>query len=457
MEVLNAARIAPASFHRPPASSAEKRPEPRKLLPLNLPKVSTFDAEAPGLADGVPRRLRGGLALLSSVLGCGGLARALTYEEALQQSLGTSTSFRVGSYDIDVGEVLDGFLRFASENPVIVRGGAAVLAVSLILSQVVKKSKPWGVESAKVAYDKLSEDAGAQLLDIRELKDFKEVGSPDLRKLKKRAVSITYRGDDKPGFLKKLSVKFKDPGNTTLFILDKFDGNSELVAELATTNGFKAAFVVKGGAEGTRGWVNSGLPWSPPKKTLDIGDLTDSISGALAEGIGGLPVTVGLAAVTGLGFLAFSEMETVLQLLGSAALIQFITKKLLFAEDRKATLQQLDEFLNTKVAPKELVDEIKMIGKAFLPDSTDVKASLSASADPSTGTTSVTQAEKTGDVPKVNPELKVETAAEPPQEINSVPNAEVSSESISGTSRPLSPYPYYPDFKPPSSPSPSPP
>uniref|UniRef100_A0A1D1XII9 Protein THYLAKOID RHODANESE-LIKE, chloroplastic n=1 Tax=Anthurium amnicola TaxID=1678845 RepID=A0A1D1XII9_9ARAE len=255
MEVLNAARIAPASFHRPPASSAEKRPEPRKLLPLNLPKVSTFDAEAPGLADGVPRRLRGGLALLSSVLGCGGLARALTYEEALQQSLGTSTSFRVGSYDIDVGEVLDGFLRFASENPVIVRGGAAVLAVSLILSQVVKKSKPWGVESAKVAYDKLSEDAGAQLLDIRELKDFKEVGSPDLRKLKKRAVSITYRGDDKPGFLKKLSVKFKDPGNTTLFILDKFDGNSELVAELATTNGFKAAFVVKGGAEGTRGWV----------------------------------------------------------------------------------------------------------------------------------------------------------------------------------------------------------
>jgi hypothetical protein len=35
----------------------------------------------------------------------------------------------------------------------------------------------------------------------------------------------------------------------------RFDGNSELVAELVTANGYKAAFVVKDGAEGSRGWV----------------------------------------------------------------------------------------------------------------------------------------------------------------------------------------------------------
>lgn len=34
----------------------------------------------------------------------------------------------------------------------------------------------------------------------------------------------------------------------------RFDGNSELVAELVTANGFKAAFAVKDGAEGSRGW-----------------------------------------------------------------------------------------------------------------------------------------------------------------------------------------------------------
>lgn len=32
----------------------------------------------------------------------------------------------------------------------------------------------------------------------------------------------------------------------------------------------------------------------------------------------------------------------------------------LFWQDRKETLQQLDEFLTTKIAPKEFVDEIKV-------------------------------------------------------------------------------------------------
>jgi hypothetical protein len=34
----------------------------------------------------------------------------------------------------------------------------------------------------------------------------------------------------------------------------RFDGNSELVAELVTANGYKAAFAVKDGADGPRGW-----------------------------------------------------------------------------------------------------------------------------------------------------------------------------------------------------------
>ncbi|KAL4204150.1 hypothetical protein AMTRI_Chr01g130720 [Amborella trichopoda] len=60
-------------------------------------------------------------------------------------------------------------------------------------------------------------------------------------------------------------MPFKVP-STTLFILDKFEGNSTQVAELVTANGFKAAFALKDGAEGSRGWLNSKLPWSPPNK-----------------------------------------------------------------------------------------------------------------------------------------------------------------------------------------------
>jgi len=35
----------------------------------------------------------------------------------------------------------------------------------------------------------------------------------------------------------------------------RFDGNSELVAELVTANGFKSAYAIKDGAEGPRGWL----------------------------------------------------------------------------------------------------------------------------------------------------------------------------------------------------------
>eukprot|EP00262_Sarcandra_glabra_P012328 TRINITY_DN314_c0_g1_i1.p1 TRINITY_DN314_c0_g1~~TRINITY_DN314_c0_g1_i1.p1 ORF type:complete len:449 (-),score=90.94 TRINITY_DN314_c0_g1_i1:481-1827(-) len=446
MEVLNAA----VSIHKP-TISVDRRTEPKKVFSIpssftfKYPKSAKFDACPLNLADVLSRGFSGGLVVLSSVFS-GKLAEALTYEEALEQSMSPSTSGV--SLDFDVGGFVDSIIKFGQENPPIVAGGAAVLAVPLILAQVLKKTKNWGVESAGSAYSKLSEDPDAQLLDIRAPGEFREVGGPDIRGLKKKAVSIVYKRDDKRVFLKKLALKFKEPGNTTLLILDKFDGNSELVAELVTANGFKSAFAVKDGAEGTRGWMNSGLPWLPPKRTLtvDFGDLKDVISSTLGEGSDALSTTIGLAAVAGLSLFAFTEIETILQVLGSAALVQLVTKRLLFAEDRKVTLQQVDEFLNTKVAPKELVDEIKQIGMALLPVTVNEKPLLPA---PVEGSPETSMPEPS------SPEPKSEATAEPPPEINSVPKPEVKAETLPGLPRPLSPYPYYPDFKPPTSPSPS--
>ncbi|CAJ2662968.1 unnamed protein product [Trifolium pratense] len=397
----------------------------------------------------------------------GEFANALTYEEAL----GLSPSASSGG-DIDVNGFVDSVIGFATENPLILAGGVAILAVPLILSQILKKPKPWGVESAKNAYVKLGADGNAQLLDIRGLAEIRQVGGPNVGGLKKKSVSIAYKGDDKPGFLKKISLKFKEPENTTLFILDKFDGNSELVAELVTLNGFKSAYAIKDGAEGPQGWLNSGLPWIEPKKalSLDFGSLTDTINEVIGES-DGLAVTLGIAAATGIGALAFSEIETILQLVGSAALVQFASKKLLFAEDRKNTLKQVQEFLNTKVAPKELVDEIK----ALLPTSTNNKSLPTATENIPELATAGGTVQKTEATPETvseikaeaavepvikveaaaEPEPKVEAAAEPAPEINSVPKTEAEAKSIPVQSRPLSPYPYYPDLKPPSSPSPS--
>ncbi|KAA8516157.1 hypothetical protein F0562_019336 [Nyssa sinensis] len=453
MKALNAVGSAPIPV------LSDRRTEPRKFIsfpttsPINFPISANFSFTPPNLQEGLSRSFHGGLVLLSSVLSTG-FARALTYEEALQQAVGTFTSS--GSSDFDASAVLDSVISFGVENPAVIIGGTAILAVPLVLSQVLGKSKPWGVESAKNAYAKLADDASAQLLDIRAPVELRQVGTPDIRGLKKKPVSIVYKGDDRPGFLKKLALKFKEPENTTLLVLDKYDGNSELVAELVTANGFKAAYAIKDGAEGNRGWMNSGLPWILPKKTLslDFSNLTDAIGDALGDDSDALSVTLGIAAATGLGLFAFSEVETILQVLGSAALIQLISKKLLFAQDRKQTVQQVDEFLNTKVAPKELVDEIKQIGLALLLSPVTSKA-LPAPAEASAAVTDNT-VQKAEAVPELNAEPpKVEATAEPPPQINSVPKTEVKAESLPGLPRPLSPYPFYPDFKPPTSPTPS--
>ncbi|OIW04578.1 hypothetical protein TanjilG_18055 [Lupinus angustifolius] len=330
------------------------------------------------------------------------------------------------------------------------------MQMPLVLSQVLNKPKPWGVESDENAYVKLGANENAQLLDIRAPIEIRQVGTPDVKGLKKKSESIAYNGDDKPGFLKKLSLKFNEPEDITLFILDKFDGNSELVAELVTANGFKSAYAIK----------------DEPRKglSLDFGSLTEAISDSIGDTSDGLAVVLGIAAATGLGLLAFTEIETILEVVGSAALVQFASKKLLFAEDRKQTLQQVDEFLNTKVAPKELVDEIKQIGKALLPASSNGKAlpvPTEKSPDPATADSTVQKVEATTDFVS---ESKVDAVAEPAPEtekspdpitadsivqkaeanpdtvsapeINSVPKTEVKADSLPAQPKPLPPYPY---------------
>lgn len=230
MEALNAAGLTPLSVLSDTRRRKQQQ-QPRKFSSLpttttcKASNFSTSSSKKQTLRECLSTGLHGGLSLFlaaaaSVVNGGGGTlsAAALTYEEALSQSV---TSPPSSSGDFDVNGFVDSVVSFATENPAILAGGVAILAVPLVLSQVLKKPKPWGVESAKNAYAKLGADGNAQLLDIRALSEIRQVGSPDVGGLRKKSVSIAYKGDDKPGFLKKLSLKFKEPENTTLFILDK--------------------------------------------------------------------------------------------------------------------------------------------------------------------------------------------------------------------------------------------
>lgn len=435
MEALKAVVFTPVSGFAK-RSGPRKKPSTTSICGFKNQAFSSSNKGGGHLS--VSRFLPGCSVLLSSVLSSG-FAKALSYEETLQQSV-SGGGF---SPDFQLSGVLDSVLSFVAENPIVVGGGAAVLAVPLVVSQLFSNPKPWGVESAKTVYAKLGDDSNAQLLDIRTTLEAKQSGSPDIRGLKKKPVAIAYKGEDKPGFLKKLSLKFKEPENTTLFILDKFDGNSELVAELVTANGFKAAYAIRDGAEGPRGWKNSGLPFTLPKKTsFDLSSLTDAFAGGFGGGSDTAPLILGVAAVAALGTLAFAEVETILQVLGSVGFIQLVSTKLLFAEDRKRTVQKIEEFLDTRIAAKELVGDIQRIGNALLPFPEATKA-LPAPTEV-TNAPADSEVKKSESVPELNS-----------VPVNSVPKSEIKEESLPGIARPLSPFPNYPDYKPPTSPIPS--
>jgi chitinase domain-containing protein 1 len=194
-----------------------------------------------------PRRrrggLRGGLARLSTALilahgaVAAGAARALpSYEETLRlgsDSGGGGDAFSVPDISLDGLSLpdlpdlgLDGLVDFVTENPVVVAASVAGIALPLVLARVLGGGggggfKPYSVVSARAAYQRLLEEPDAQLVDIRPLKDARQAGAPDLREAKKKAVAVPYNGEDKNGFLKKLALRFKDPENTKLIILDK--------------------------------------------------------------------------------------------------------------------------------------------------------------------------------------------------------------------------------------------
>ncbi|KAL5996679.1 hypothetical protein ACLOJK_007598 [Asimina triloba] len=75
---------------------------------------------------------------------------------------------------------------------------------------------------------------------------------------------IEYSEGEEDGFVKEVLQNFNDPGNTTICVLDNFDGYSLKVAELLVSNGFKEAYAIKGGLRGKDGCQEIQENFLPP-------------------------------------------------------------------------------------------------------------------------------------------------------------------------------------------------
>lgn len=281
---------------------------------------------------------------------------------------------------IDTGAASDIAALF-SDNPLLVGGGAAIIAIPLAVSAFIKSAdsagavKPTSVERTLQA---LQEDPRVKLVDIRSKAETKEQGSPDLRSIKKSATVLPYTSVVKgelvvdEAFAEKFSeIRGLDEESLVVFLDSDGSIAKQAAAEVADT--VAKVYFVQGGAEA---WSEVG-PWKAPSSGLSLSlpsfnlKAVGSSVNELAEDFKKAPTITkaGLAtgAIIGAGVLIFNEIEVVLELAGLFAAGNFLLK-LVFAEEREKTLTDIKTLVDEKVAIQDLGSDLNKIAKAVVED-----------------------------------------------------------------------------------------
>ena len=132
-----------------------------------------------------------------------------------------------------------------------------------------------GDVTAQQAWEKLSSDRRATLVDVRTPAEWSYVGLPDLSPIGKTVARVAWQGY--PGLA--LNPRFGDElagcglaKDDAIFFICRSGARSRAAAEAMTALGYKRCFNVADGFEGPRdgeghrgrlaGWKASGLPWT---------------------------------------------------------------------------------------------------------------------------------------------------------------------------------------------------
>jgi rhodanese-related sulfurtransferase len=112
--------------------------------------------------------------------------------------------------------------------------------------------------SAQEAWDLLKGDKDSLLVDVRTEAEWDAVGYPDLSKLGKDLIKLTWKRDD-PQFIVELEKLIPNRDSKIIFIC-KAGGRSGSAANLAVSHGYDSCYNLIGGFE-MGGWKDSKLPF----------------------------------------------------------------------------------------------------------------------------------------------------------------------------------------------------
>jgi rhodanese-related sulfurtransferase len=124
------------------------------------------------------------------------------------------------------------------------------------------------------AWDLLSDDPEAVLVDVRTAAEWRFVGVPDITSLGREVVYVEWTGTDgahNDGFVDELKAAGVTPGERPVVFLCRSGNRSIGAAEAATEAGIGPSYNVLDGFEGNldeqkhrggTGWRAIGLPWT---------------------------------------------------------------------------------------------------------------------------------------------------------------------------------------------------
>ena len=132
-----------------------------------------------------------------------------------------------------------------------------------------------GDVTAQEAWDALSENKRAQLVDVRTRPEWSYVGLPRLDAIGKKPLLISWQRfpamDLNPSFAEELAAAGL-PKDAPLYFICRSGARSRAAAEAMTARGYRQCFNVADGFEGPRdgdgrrgvlaGWKASDLPWT---------------------------------------------------------------------------------------------------------------------------------------------------------------------------------------------------
>jgi chitinase domain-containing protein 1 len=314
-------------------------------------------------------------------------------------------------------------------SPLLIAGAAVIALGGPLLAFFLRQPGAKSL-SAAAAFNVLADTPDSVLIDLRPKADVKEYGSPDLRSVGGRRKYVKIPTDEQEFDVESFERAVRD--KEVVIFLDSYGGFAKKATEaLQRADEIfqgEAAYVIDG-TVGPGGWLNSDMPWRKPF-SLSLPSVDKLVENYKEDPS---PTNTALTVLGGLSLASyvFVEYEGLVELLSVFVGGSFLASKFLLAEDRETTNRQISEFLNTKKAPEDFVQEMEQFKEKVSPEkvssSEDVVDTTTAKAE-----AAVEVEEKTAEVFEEVVKAKVETVEEEKTETETVQQAAEEEENITG-------------------------